>query len=222
MRLGWALSIAVILGGMALGLRASEEPSPEQKLQRLNQNIAQDKYLSADVEKTTVLQLLGRNQKATGQLHVHRGKVRLELNAPEKSLLVVNSKEAWVVTYPPEDFPDAPIEAVVSELEGASPNLGIAKVLSGNGILEVFKVTKAESSKDQMKFSLEPRKSSAEFQRGLLMTDPEVKEIRELTYWDNIGNQVSYKFAKVKWSDKAPPAKLFNYQPASGVNVTRL
>ena len=225
MKLAWTFWVVFAIGGAfgaSLWASKSDEPSSEQKLQQLNRQMAQEKYLSAQVEKTTVLQLLARTQKATGEIHVHQGKVRLELKAPEKSLLVVNKKEAWVVTYPPEDFPDAPVEAVVSQLAGASPNLGIAKVLSGEGIFEVFKVTKVELKESERKYSLEPRKSATEFQRGVLITDAEVEKIKELVYWDNLGNQVSYKFSQVKFSDQKPSESLFTYQPAAGVNVTRL
>lgn len=229
----WIVAAVIFLAGLVSHwwVGAASAPKPEaaplseasEELRELNRKLTSEKHLTAEVEKTTVLQLLGRRQTATGQLQVYKGQVRLELEAPEKSLLVVNPKEAWVVTYPPEDFAGAPIEAVVTSLgAGSSSQLGIGKVLSGEGILEVFKVAGVEKDKGRRTFQLEPKKSSEEFQRGLLVTDAAVEKILELVYWDQLDNQVSYKFKKMKFSDQAPGASTFSYKPPAGANVTRL
>jgi outer membrane lipoprotein-sorting protein len=202
--------------------REGQESQAVQKLKDLNAKLTQHKAMTAQVSKTTELSLMGRVQKASGKLQVHKGKVRLELNPPEKSLLVVNDKEAWVVTYPPEDFPDAPVEAMVSSLKDSKNNLGLAKILSGDGILEVFEVQGVQSEKGTQTFLLKPKSPSSEFLRAQLTTDSGIELIRELTYWDQLENKVTYKFENMKFTSSAPKAETFNYVPAKDVNVTRL
>src|SRR3989338_5392789 len=97
------------------------------------------------VKKTTKIPLLEQERHAKGTLWISNGRLRMELEGAEKSLLVVNKKNLWAITYPPAEFKDAAVQVIradTSTKKGRSQNF--VALLSQGGFLKFFNATAVE------------------------------------------------------------------------------
>ncbi len=176
-----------------------------------------------DVDKTLKLGLLQQERKAKGSLLISSGRLRLELTGEEKTLLIVNNKNYWAVTYPSAEFKEAPvqvIEGLMSTKKGRSQS--ILGLLTQGGFLKFFNVSGVQKEKSgETTFFLQPQKSASEFKRAELKVSADGKEIRELHYWDERDNETLLAFKGVNFGKK-PADTNFNFEAPPGAEVMKM
>ena len=176
-----------------------------------------------DVDKTLKLGLLQQERKAKGSLLISSGRLRLELTGEEKTLLIVNNKNYWAVTYPSAEFKEAPvqvIEGLMGTKKGRSQS--ILGLLTQGGFLKFFNVSGVQKEKSgETTFFLQPQKSASEFKRAELKVSADGKEIRELHYWDERDNETLLAFKGVNFGKK-PADTNFNFEAPPGAEVMKM
>ena len=199
-------------------------------LKAVDEKYQKAKSVSMKIEKIVKIGLLSEKRKSYGTLCIAQGQVRLELQGSEKSLLLVNKKNVWVVTYPPADFPDAPLQVAkgdASSKKGQSKNA--MSLLTVGGFLKLFSATGFHTEKNgERVYTLTPLKgTSQDFKRAEVTLTKNASAIADLKYWDNRDNETHYVFQDVKFDatefqDQKIDAKLFDYSPPKGAEVTNL
>lgn len=232
--LGVHFLIAIDSGAMSekkSSASAQEEKSPSvtslkkeetQKLETLSKTYSKQVVLKANVEKLLKLSLLGKEKKSSGSIELKAGKLHLELEGDEKVSLYSDKKTVWLVTHPPKEFADAPKQVVKAKMHGLSKEkLGIAVLLTGEGILSVFKATGLQEENSKKTIFLQPSKTSSDFKRAQLVVNSEINQMESLSYWDNLDNQTTYTFKNIVKMKTIPDGN-FVYKPGPQDEITEL
>jgi outer membrane lipoprotein-sorting protein len=180
----------------------------------------QEKNADMKVSKTIKIPLLEQERKAEGSLLISKGRLRMELNGSEKTLLIVNKKHLWAVTYPPAEFKDAAIQVVKAD---TSTKKGRAQsfvtLFSQGGFLKFFTATAAQKDKNgDVLFFLAPKQEVTDFKRAQVLVSGDGKKLLALNYWDDRDNETRLEFTDVKFEKKIDE-KLFNYTPPANADV---
>lgn len=202
-------------------------PPSDGQIKNLKKTLLRFKTDSAEmkVSKLVKLELLGQERKAIGMLKISKGKMRMEIESPDKSLVVVDKNTAWLVSYPAEEFKNAVPQVIKANLttkKGRSQSL-VALLVQGD-ILQHFLVSgvlNKTERKGAVVFFLQPKKTSTDFKRAQLTLSEGLKgsyEVAELKYWDDMNNETTFSFSDGKWG-VSNKEELFNYLPPKGVDV---
>lgn len=213
-----------VSGAAAVSAKSTGKIKPvddaELKLLRSIDSSYQSKSVEMSVEKITKIPLLEQERKAKGKLWISAGKLRMELEGAEKSLLVVNKKSLWAVTYPPPEFKDAAIQVIKSDMstkKGRSKNF--VSLLTQGGFLKFFTATAAQKESDgSVVFFLTPKQEQVDFKRAQLKVSEDGKKLLGLNYWDDRDNETRLDFSDVKF-EKNLDQKLFQFTPPSNADV---
>ena len=213
-------------GGKALDLPHVPKQATAQDMKiirALDDSYQKAASVKMDVDKTLKLGLLQQERKAKGSLLISSGRLRLELTGEEKTLLIVNNKNYWAVTYPSAEFKEAPvqvIEGLMGTKKGRSQS--ILGLLTQGGFLKFFNVSGVQKEKSgETTFFLQPQKSASEFKRAELKVSADGKEIRELHYWDERDNETLLAFKGVNFGKK-PADTNFNFEAPPGAEVMKM
>ncbi len=193
------------------------------KLLKTLDSTFQTKALSMKVDKTTKIPILEQEKKSSGKMFVANGRLRLELDGTEKSLLVVNKKNLWAVTFPGAEFKDAPVQVIkgdTSSKKGRSSNF--VSLLAQGGFLKFFTATgsQAQPNGDVLIF-LAPKKDTTDFKRAQVKVSADGEKITGLNYWDDRDNETRFEFSDVKVESKLED-KLFQYAPPANADIMTL
>ena len=221
------VQISFIVSTLAASESSKISVASEQQIKTLKKTLLRFKTESAEmkVSKLVKLELLGQERKAVGNLKISKGKMRMEIQSPDKSLVVLDKNTAWLISYPAEEFKNAVpqvIKANLSTKKGRSQSL-VALLVQGD-ILQHFLVSGVLNKTDQkgaVVFFLQPKKTSTDFNRAQLTLNEVSKnsfEVVELKYWDEMNNETTFSFSDEKWGVSVKD-ELFNYLPPKGVDV---
>jgi outer membrane lipoprotein-sorting protein len=170
--------------------------------------------------------MLGDIRNAKGQLTLSKGRLRMELSSEgtdDKSMLVVNKKTFWAVTFPSHEFKEAKIQVVTgSTATKKGRSQSILGLLTQGGFLKFFEVTGVQKEADgDLLYFLQPEKQAGEFKRAQLKISSDGKEIHELHYWDELDNETKMTFKAIKFGKKLEDA-MFSYAPPSDSDVMQM
>jgi outer membrane lipoprotein-sorting protein len=190
-------------------------------IKSIDQSYKSAKSISMDLKKIVKVQLLDKTSKMSGKVLFSKGRMRMEMDPPDKSLVVIDKKHIWVVNYPSDEFKNSAIQVIQAEVstkKGRSQNfLGL---LTQGGILKFFNVSGVQKTSDEEQvFFLQPNVASVEFKRAQVIVNPKTKKIVALKYWDELDNETGYEFANVKF-DLSLEDKNFVYHPPKNADVT--
>lgn len=189
----------------------------------LNERYRTATSASMDVTKQVKLGLIGSERKSSGKLYLSKGQLRMELEGAEKTLLVVNKKNLFAVTYPDAQLKGAAISVIKGETTSKKAQSQVLTSLLGSGgFLKSFKPTALQvGDQGELTYFLQPTNNQNEFTRAQMKVSKDGKEIRELRYWDARDNETALIFSNVKFGAKLD-AQLFNYTPPADADVMNL
>lgn len=203
--------------------------SDEGLLKAVDARYQNAKAIAMKVEKTLKIGLLAEERKSSGSLWISEGRIRMELEGVEKSVLVVNKNNLWAATYPGAEFPDAPVQVIrgkPSSKKGQQKNA--MSLLSVGGFLTIFNSTGVKTlPSGQKAYTLAPKKGQTDFKKALVVLSTDGKAISEIKYWDARDNETQYLFRDVAFDTKEAFGKkidnnLFDYTPPPGAEVMNL
>lgn len=199
------------------------EKADEAKLKTLTTRYRTAKSVTMKVAKTLKLGLLGEERKSSGQMTIAHGQLRLELEGAEKTLLVVNKKNLWAVTFPPAEFKDAVVQVIKADTASTkAKSQALTGLLGASEFSKSFKATAVQTTdKGEVNYFLQPVKEQADFKRAQVRVSKDGKTIVELKYWDERDNETSFEFSDAIFGKKADP-KLFHYDPPANADVMTL
>ena len=192
-------------------------------LKNLNDRYRTARSVTMDVSKHVKLGLIGSERKSTGKLFLAKGQLRMELDGSEKTLLVVNKKNLFAVTYPDSQLKGAALQIIKGETTSKkAQSQALTGLLGAGGFLKSFKPTALQVSDDgEQTYYLQPTNNQSEFIRAQLRVSADGKEIKELHYWDARDNETTYGFSNSKFGAKLDP-ELFNYNPPADADIMNL
>ena len=190
-------------------------------IRRIDTAYQNAKTVSMDIKKSLKSQLIDSQSNSSGKVMFSKGRMRMEMSEPDKSLVVIDKKHIWVVNYPSGEFKNSALQVIKAEIsskKGRSQNfLGL---LTQGGVLKYFNVSGLMKVSDEERiFFLQPNDATVEFKRAQMILNPKTKLITGLRYWDELDNETMFEFSKVKFNQKLDE-KIFIYKPPEGADVT--
>lgn len=176
-----------------------------------------------DVDKTLVNSLIGTEKKSKGSIVLSKGRMRMEIVDPTKSIIVIDGKNIWVVDYPKAELKDAPVQVLkgsVKETKGASKSF--VGLLAQGAITKYFKVIDAQKDESGRRvYFMQPTSGSVEFKRSQITLATDEKHIAELCYWDEHDNETKMIFSNVKF-DKPVSEETFQFNLPPNADVSQI
>lgn len=195
---------------LSQGMAAPAAPDLTQALKRL-QSVG---FSSSYTRK--LKDLMDRQVEAQGELFFTNGKLRIEQTKPDKTLLVYDGQTAWQE----QEYDDGNSKrTVVTKVKNVKRSSAIlASLLSDQDLFKTFKLGKQTKKDKKILYDLVPRNKKAEVKK--LRIEIENRELSSIFYLDELENQVTYYFKKIKV--EAVPNKKFKYSPPKGAEVSEV
>jgi len=174
------------------------------------------------VQRTTVLSVLGKEKTSKGELVLSKGRMRMELNEPNRSVIVIDGKNLWVADYPDPDFKSAAVQVMKGEINSKKGlEQSFVRLLTHGGILKQFMVSGVTESDNRLTYFLLPKQHTFEFRRARLILSEDRKSIAELIYWDENDNETRMTFSNIRFNKKVP-TDTFRFVPPKDADITTL
>lgn len=178
--------------------------------------------IKAGIKKTVVQEAMGTETKGQGEFYFAKGKLRMDIQSPEKSTLVYDGKIVW-------------FESRLEGLDGGDETIQVTKMKTGKlkktdslmatlfeekDILNTFKLTNSATDKSGVKtFAFQPKdKKKTEVQ--LLEIGLKNKDIQRIMYRDQVENKVSFEFSNM--TKGSVSADKFKYVLPKKAEVTEI
>lgn len=191
-------------------------------IKKIDLSYQKAKSVSMDIKKSIKSQFIESNDSAKGRVIISKGRMRMELKEPDKSLVVIDKKYIWVVNYPTGEFKNSALQVIkadISSKKGRSQNF--LSLLTQGGVLKFFKIVGLKKVSDEEKIVfLQPNDATVEFKRAQMVLNPKTKHITGLRYWDELNNETLFEFSKIEFDLKIDE-KSFSYEPPEGADITK-
>lgn len=173
-----------------------------------------------DIEKTVTSELLGKKTTYVGKVFLASGLIRWENETPEKTLVVYDGKYVWSVQYASEDFPGPPTVGRAKLDKKNKQQLLLTNLLMGNDIDKLFSVDSTKKD-EQFEYAIQPKDSELQIKNLLIKVDPSSKEIKTISYVDEVGNKTEIQFKNINFETKKK-STMFKYEPPKDAKVIDL
>lgn len=182
------------------------------------------KTVTMNVNKTDKLSALEQTKSSEGLLQMKKGKLRMELTSSEvekdKSLVVVDGKNLWLVSPPNKELKNAKTQVAKTKLDkNKSKSHVLLQILTDGGVFRFFEVSKSVEQDDMVVYFLKPEKAIQEIQKAQVLVDKTKQVIAQFKYWDAMENETVYQFSSVEF-DKTIKDSTFNYTPPKDAQVS--
>jgi outer membrane lipoprotein-sorting protein len=173
------------------------------------------------VQKELKLGLLGQTRSSKGKLQLSNGRLRMELEGAEKSLLVVGKRKFWSVLYPAAEFKKAVPQVITGDFgtKKARSQSPVAALITG-GLTKSFKATGVQAmASGEAIYFLQPNGDQMDIKRAQVTLSKDRKKVTGFRYWDERDNESIFVFSEIQFGQKALPEKLFNFVPPVNADV---
>lgn len=175
------------------------------------------------VEKEVHLVLLDEIKSSKGYLWLSKGRFKMEMEKPENSLLLMEDENVWMVTKFSENE-GTPVQVTKLKARQVRKSNPLIAVLFGDdSVWKKLKVSSSVYEKGFLTVEMEALKEAqlVDVTKLKLVIQKEKSEIREISYWDELENETSYKFSGVEFGKKVS-SRFFRYVPPRNAEVTEL
>lgn len=207
---------AIALSFIASLTLAKQPSAPAAEVDSVLSKYRRAPAIQANVKKTVVQEVMGTSNESEGKFYFSKGKLRLDIEKPEKSVLIYDGKNIWLESHLDESTVEV---SRIRSGEMKKTDSLMAALFDRKDVLNNFKHLKTTDAEGQKTYAFEPKNKDKTEVRYLEVALKN-KDIRRITYKDNMENQVSFEFSDL--SRGKVPADKFTYKPPKGANVTEL
>jgi len=175
----------------------------------------------SSIQRTIKITMLDQTKTSSGELALSKGRLRMDISAPDETTVVFDKKLVWVITPTPKELGGRlqVLKVKTSDIDRQS-QAPIALLLGDQKAWNLFKVKSQKKSGDVLSVSLAKKKKSDSGVQGIdLQINVKNSTIQSLAYSDELDNSTKFDFSKTDFSAKLPDS-IFTYTPPSGAEVT--
>jgi len=181
------------------------------------------KSIKMSVDKEVYLSYLEQTKSSKGKLLFSKGRLRLEIEEPEKSLLLMAKNTIWVENHLSADMGGVQVTKINASKQLKQKNALLAFLFDNIKVWDNFEVLDSKIKDKLTAVSLKPKPGQdlGEVVKINLLLDMDNKILKKIVYWDELENKTEFAFSSIDF--KAPMnEKLFSYTPPKGATVTTL
>ncbi len=176
--------------------------------------------VSMKVKKKITSPWLNSPKEATGTLDFSKGKIRMKINDPHPSLLVLSGKDIWLEEKQPEDM-GGKVQVSHFKAQQARKSSALLALLFGESeIWNELQLINKKSVGGDLTFNLKPKDQKRLEVKDLKITiSEEENQLKAVSFSDELENVTEYDFTSIKKSQRSK-SELFKYNPPKGAEVT--
>jgi outer membrane lipoprotein carrier protein len=195
---------------------------PEQDLLAKVEKKYKTQFVEMKLAKEVTQAILDKTKSYKGRMAIGpSGLFKMDIEEPDKSSLIMDGKNIWVVDYPVDDAQNK-VQILHSKARKKLKNQTfLSSLLGGGELLKNFKIDGQTKEKHETKFKLIPKEKDLEIQKVELSVDNDDELITVVAYWDQLGNKTELKFSKQEFKDDVPK-DYFKFQPPKNSDVTEM
>ncbi|MCB0350487.1 MAG: outer membrane lipoprotein carrier protein LolA [Bdellovibrionales bacterium] len=174
------------------------------------------------LSKIVTLALLDETKKSEGRLFFSKGKMRLEIDKPEESIIVMNNNTLWVETPTPEELGGkTQVIKIRSQELSQQAKAPLAALLGKPSAWDQMKLLKEENKSGVVSLILAPKKENTfgDVVSISLEINRDSNEISKIGYKDDLDNETKFEFQKSNFKAKATK-NMFQYVPPKNSQIT--
>lgn len=200
---------------------ASTEESPKKILKKVEAKYISH-FVKIEVKSEVTQALLEKTKTYSGNLFIApEGRFKMEVQQPNKHMLLMNGKNIWVVDYPLDETQDK-VQILHSKSSKNLKNQAFLSIFMGVGNLEkTFKIESSDKKNDEITYKLIPKEKDEQVERVELKVDDQAELITAITFWDSLGNKTHLRFTDQNFEDKVPK-DVFKFKPPKDASITYL
>ncbi len=177
--------------------------------------------IKSEIKRTVTIALLDQTTISHGEISLSKGRVRIDLKAPNPTTVVFDRSLMWVITPTPASLGGRPqvLEIKSSDINRQS-EAPLALLLGDEKAWGLFKIKSEKRGNSWLTVNLEKKKKSAEgIQTIQIRLNTQKKSIEELSYTDDLGNLTKFNFYQTQFSARLRKA-LFQFHPPKNAQIT--
>lgn len=179
------------------------------------------KAIKMAVKKSVYLDLLEETKKSSGHLYFSRGRLRLDIEKPEQSMLLLADDYIWMENRMGEgDDRVIQVTKMKTSKDLKKSNALLAFLFGDEAAWEKFKVLSVVSSDSGQKFTLRPNKNNnlTEITKVEILINKKEKQLLSIIYWDELDNRTQYEFDNIDFEVHLK-SDVFKYSPPKKADV---
>jgi outer membrane lipoprotein-sorting protein len=170
--------------------------------------------IRAKVKKTVEQEMMGTETKSEGEFYFSKGKLRMDIHEPEKTILVYDGQTFWLESRTDDGH------VVVTKMPAANLRKSdsiLASLFDRKDVLKGFDLRKTNTADKLATYDFEAKdKKKADILT--LQIALRGQDIERITYKDQLENKVTLEFSDVK--RVIVEGDRFAYKPPKGADVT--
>lgn len=173
------------------------------------------------VEKKIHLALLDETKSGKGRLWFSKGRLKVQIDKPEGSLLVVDNHTVWLESRLTDD-PSSLVQVTKMKASQIRKSNALLAILFGDeAVWSKFEIVTSHRQNGNLHLELRPQPGAKllDVTKIKIVVRGSQSEISEITYWDELENETSYKFSDVDF-DVSLSAKDFKYAPPPDAEIS--
>ncbi len=214
--MGRQMVFALALFWCVLSVKALWALNAQEIAARIQQYYEDTRSFAGEFEQEVHWRRGAEVRLSKGKVYFQRpGLMRWEYSWPEKLLIVVDQLNVYV--YSPEEkqvmiFPTG---------RALSPKVTLGFMTGKGNLLKDFVIVSCEKLPSGLvALSLTPRETNPQVARLTLVADPRTGEIKEIWFWDQLGNLTKIRFLNLKRNVTLSP-ELFRFVPPQGTEIIK-
>jgi outer membrane lipoprotein-sorting protein len=180
--------------------------------------------LEMGVRKEVYIDYTEETKKGQGKLYFSKSRLRLEMESPDKYLLLLNKNVIWMENHLPKELGGIQVSKVQASKKVKESNALLAFLFDNANVWDGFELTKSPiRDKSSLKLSLKPKTGQdlGDIVNMELELDTQKKHLNRISYLDSLDNRTTYEFLNIIKKNKIKD-QMFEYKPPKGVPVTEL
>lgn len=186
------------------------------------------KYWASDsvfmqVNKKSIMGLLGSTSDTNGRLLFAKGKLRIDFVEPEKSTIIFNDKKIILIKNVKQGLTDKRLITYISKAKVQRQNALMGLLFGDKKVWSKLQLTDIRPKKDLVSLFFKPKGPDdlPGVIKVAIVYDQATREIRAIKQWDDSENEVQFVFSSMLF-DIPFKKNYFSYQPKKGDEINEL
>lgn len=204
------------------GAGAKTEKFELSELTKVFKDLQKPVLVSMQVKKKISSEFMMRPKESEGELYFSKGKIRLSIEKPDPSLLILNGDDIWLEEKQPEEFGGTIQVSHYKSSKAEKASALLALLFGKSEIWNEFELSDKKVRDTTTSFTLNPKDKSRLniTELRVALDEGQPHRLKAVSFSDELNNLTEYEFSKIK-TQKSAKSKLFKYTPPKGAEVTR-
>lgn len=159
-------------------------------------------FAEIELKKIIKSELLGTTKEYLAKVYLSLNKFRFETEKPERNIVVFDGSNVWTAQFPPEEIGGS-VQVSKQKIDRTKKSPApLITLLHPGKHRDNFNLLSNKQGPDRTIFKLVPKDKDSHLQVITVTVNSKSKEIEQIAYSDEVGNETTLIFQKTVFSKK--------------------